>query len=91
MSKKKNTNPNRVPVSKADINKAKNQATSEAMNRIVLLMLFILIDKHDAPQEDVQQLAGEINYYADSISRGYVKWKDIEQVVVKEYGVELPW
>lgn len=88
---KKKVNPRKVPVSQADINKAKRQATEEAMRTIVALVLFILIDKHDAPTEDIQQLASELNYYADSVARGYIKWKDVERVVFEEYGVELPW
>ena len=55
------------------------------------MVLYILIDKHDAPKEDIQQLAAEVNYYADSISQGYITWKDVERVVRDEYEVELPW
>ena len=54
-------------------------------------MLYILIEKHNAPYEDIQHLAEEVNYYADSITKGYVSWKDIEHVVVDEYDVSLPW
>lgn len=91
MSKKKKVNPRRQPVTKADLNKAKNKATTDAMRRIIYLMLYILIDKHNAPEEDILQLAEEFNYYADSVDRGYITWDDVEQVVVDEYGVELPW
>lgn len=91
MSKKKKPNPNRIPVSKADVERAKNQATSDAIRRILYLVLYILIDKHDAPKDDIHQLAAEVNYYADSISRGYITWKDVERVVRDEYEVELPW
>lgn len=89
--KKKRVNPHRKPVTQADVNRAKNEATNEAIKRICYLMLYILIEKHNAPYEDIQQLAEEVNYYADSITRGYVSWKDIEHVVVDEYDVRLPW
>lgn len=89
--KKKKVNPRRIPATQADINRAKDQATSEAIRRIVYLMLYILIDKHDAPMEDIQQLAKEINYYADSIDKDYITWKDVERVVRDEYKVYLPW
>lgn len=88
---KNKVNPRKKPATMADVNRAKNQATTEAMHRTLLLMLFVLIDKHDAPFEDIQQLAKEVNYYADSIGRGYVKWADIERVVEHEYEVILPW
>lgn len=75
----------------ADLNKAKSKATTDAMRRIIYLMLYILIDKHNAPEEDILQLAEEFDYYSDSISSGYISWRDVEQVVVEEYGVEVPW
>lgn len=89
--KKKKVNPRRVPATQADIERAKNQATSDAIRRIVYLMLYILIDKHEAPKEDIHQLAEEVNYYADSITNGYITWKDVERVVRDEYEVKLPW
>ena len=58
---------------------------------LYIFILFVLIDKHSASYEDIQQLASEINYYADSIIKGYVTWKDIEHTVVKDFDVQLPW
>lgn len=87
----KKVNPRRVPATKADIEKAKKDATQGALRKLLYLMLYILIDKHNAPKEDIHQLAAEVNYYADSISKGYITWKDVERVVRDEYGVTLPW
>lgn len=81
------TNPSKKPATQADVNRARR----EAMRRLLYLVLFVLIDKHDAPYEDIQQLAEEINYLADSVTRGYVTWADIERVVTDDYGVALPW
>lgn len=89
--KKKRTNPTKRPATFADVKRAKETATSEAIKRILYLVLYILIEKHEAPYEDIQQLASEVNYYADSITKGYVSWKDIERVVIEEYKVSLPW
>lgn len=89
--KNKKVNPRKRPATGADVEKAKKYATNEAIKRILYLVLYILIEKHDAPYDDIQQLAQEINYYADSITNGYVSWKDIERVVVDEYKVSLPW
>ena len=88
---KKKTNPRRQPVTMADVERAKTKATEEALRRMIYLVLYILIDKHQAPAEDISQLADEVNYYADSIRQGYVTWKDIERVVRDEYHVQLPW
>ena len=91
MSKKKikKKNPNKKPTTEADIIKAKRQATYEAMERVLMLVLYVLVDKHDAPKEDIQQLANEVNYMADSVSKGYVSWRDIEHVLLDEYEIEL--
>jgi hypothetical protein len=75
----------------ADVNRAKKAATTEAMRRMIYLMLYVLIDKHQAPREDIRQFAEEINYYADSVKNRYITWKDIEHVVKEEYEVYLPW
>lgn len=87
----KKTNPRRQPATMADINRAKTAATTEAMRRMIYLMLYVLIDKHQAPREDIKQFAEEINYYADSVKNRYITWKDIEHVVKEEYEVYLPW
>lgn len=89
MSKK--VNPRRRPASQADVEKAKREATVESMKRVLYLILFLLIDKHGAPLEDIQQLAREVNDEADSVASGEIKWKDIEWVVEEEYDVHLPW
>lgn len=60
-----------------------------AMDRVTNLFLFILKDKHDAPKEDVQQFAKEIDYYADSIRKGLLTWKDVEYAVRTEYEIDV--
>lgn len=84
-------NPRRRPATQADVEKAKREATVEAMRRVLYLILFLLIDKHGALMEDIQQLAKEVNEEADSVASGEIKWKDIEWVVEEEYDVHLPW
>lgn len=87
----KKTNPRRVPVrvTEADIRRIKAEATSAAMKKAILLMLYVLVDKHDASKEDLNQFAGEINYAADSVKSGFVNWNDIEKVLLDEYEIEL--
>lgn len=89
--KKPKKNPRTRPATQADVKKAKSEATTEAMRRVLYLMLYVLIDKHDAPVEGIQQLAGEVNYCADSIAKRVCLMRDIERVVVDEYGVKIPW
>lgn len=51
-------------------------------------MLYVLIDKHDAPMEDVQQLAAELNHAAECVAEGYVTWAGVRRML-KEYNVEV--
>ena len=51
-------------------------------------MLYVLIDKHAAPMDDVQQLATELNHAAECVAEGYVTWPDIRRIL-KEYDVEV--
>ena len=87
MSRKMNTR--RRPATEADIKRAKAQAMDEAMQTILYMVLYVLVDKHGATHEEIAQLAAEVNYVADSISRGYIKWQDIMHTLEDEYDVHL--
>ena len=59
---KKKTNPRRKPATQADVKKAKHKAAEEAVRLVVYMVLYVLIDKHNAPQEDIQQLARNVRW-----------------------------
>ena len=81
-------NPRRVPRTEADVTAAYAKGVTEGLNRGIELMLYVLIDKHAAPIDDVQQLAAELNHAAECVAEGYVAWSDIRQML-KEYDVEV--
>nr|DAU71717.1 MAG TPA: hypothetical protein [Caudoviricetes sp.] len=81
-------NPRRVPRTEADVTAAYAKGVTEGLNRGIELMLYVLIDKHAAPMDDVQQLAAELNHAAECVAEGYVAWSDIRQML-KEYDVEV--
>lgn len=81
-------NPRRVPRTQKDVDTAFDRGVAEGLNRGVELMLYVLIDKHAAPMDDVQQLARELNHAAECVAEGYVTWSDIRQML-KEYDVEV--
>lgn len=64
------TNPRRIPRTQADVDKAYSNGIVEGLNRGIDLMLYVLIDKHDAPMDDVQQLAGGAKPCRSMRSRG---------------------
>ena len=80
------TNPRKSPRTQADVDRAYGDGITDGLNRGIDLMLYVLIDKHDAPMEDLQQLAGELNHAAQCVAEGYISWSDIRQML-KEYDV----
>ena len=73
----KKTNPRNRPVSEADVKRAKKQAQD------------VLIDKHGYTHDQIKAVQDDLNYLADSVAKGYVKWNDIAQVLEDEYDVHL--
>lgn len=81
-------NPRRIPRTQRDVDAAYDAGIAEGLNRGIELMLYVLIDKHAASMDDVQQLGRELNHAAECVADGYVTWPDIRQML-KEYDVEV--
>lgn len=81
-------NPRRIPRTQRDVDAAYDAGIAEGLNRGIELMLYVLIDKHAAPMEDVQQLARELNHAAECVAESYITWPDIRQML-REYDVEV--
>ena len=85
----KRTNPRRIPCTKADVDRAEKEGQLFGMEFMATLTLWILLDKHNAPDEDVQVLNEEIRYLCDSINRGYVSYPDIRRAMRDEHNTEV--
>lgn len=81
-------NPRRIPRTQRDVDVAYDAGITEGLNRGIELMLYVLIDKHAAPMDDVQRLARELNHAAECVTEGYITWPDIRQML-REYDVEV--
>lgn len=81
-------NPRRIPRTQRDVDAAYGAGIAEGLSRGIELMLYVLIDKHAAPMDDVQQLARELNHAAECVAEGYITWPDIRQML-REYDVEV--
>lgn len=88
MSKNK-TNPRRLPVSQADLNKAKDMAMTSAIQASYAIIFTVLRDKHDWDIEQLKAIWQEINELSDSLAKGYVKIKDLLWVLDKEAGIVI--
>lgn len=87
--KKKKTNPRRLPVSMADVMKAKDEAMAEAIQAAYAIIFTVLRDKHDYTVEQLNELWHEINDLSDSLAKGYVKVKDLLWVLKEEAGIKI--
>lgn len=86
---KRNTNPRKIPKTQADVDRAEAKGRLFGMEFMGNLILWILADKHDAPDEDMNQLTKEINYLCSSINEGYVSYPDICRALREEHNTEF--
>ena len=80
-AKKKKVNPRRKPATWADVEKAHHEIDAAAMRHAIELVLYLLVDKHGAPKEDVKELNREISYTAELINENKLSWTYIEKVL----------
>lgn len=82
---KPKTNPRRRPATQADVEAAR----VDGIEKGLLLCIWTLIDKGIIQPTQIQALAAGVDSTADSISQGYVKWRDIERTLAEEYKIEV--
>ena len=87
-AKKKKINPRRKPATFADVEKGVKLGTDIGVKQAIKMCLYILLDKHNAPKEDVKKLAGEIEWLAGHINARKISWNDVDKVL-KENEVEV--
>lgn len=84
----KKINPRRRPATGADVKKALREGIGVGVNYAIKICLYILLDKHGAPAEDVQELSKEMEWLAGHIESGGISWNDVDRVL-KENCVEV--
>lgn len=89
MKKKKKPNPRNIPVNMADLERAKKQAFSEAIDTAWAIIFTVLRDKEGHGGEDLQRIWNGVNDLSDSIRKGYVNVPDMKNVLKQEEGCVL--
>lgn len=86
MSKKKKTkvNPNRIPVSKAELERAKVEAVEQAIEQVSIVYFSVLCDKYGWSVEQLSDLWEKVNYLSDSIGAGDVTLADLRHTLREE-------
>lgn len=86
---KKRVNPNRRPVTQADVIRARTEGVAFGVKKAYSMALNVLRDKEGFSLEDLQRFAAEMNYLADSIENNYVSVKDLENTLLDEESIRI--
>lgn len=86
---KKQTNPNKVPKTQADVDRAYSKGMDFGCEFALNLVLYVLKDKHDAPDDDILQLRDEFMYVVDSVAKNYLTYNDIVAALDDDYGLAV--
>ena len=84
-------NPKRIPCTQADVDRAYRAGQLAGFKFCMVNTLWILVDKHDAPAEDIAVFNDDMDYLLDSIIKGYVSFADIEHYLDKDYDWRFKW
>ena len=87
--KKKHTPARNIPVSKADVERAKKLAADEGVKLAMVIFLSVLLDKEGYDKERLQQVWKYIEDRSQAITDGYVSVNDLYKVLRDEYEVVL--
>ena len=87
--KKKHTPARNIPVSKADVERAKKQAADEGVKLAMVIFLSVLLDKEGFDKEGLQRVWKHIEDRSEAITKGYVSVNDLYKVLRDEYEVVL--
>ena len=83
------TNPRRKPATAVEGNRARQNGMDFGVEFGINCILYILKDKHDAPDDDIKQLRDEFMYLMDSIAKKYVSYSDITKTLSGEYDLSV--
>ena len=82
-------NPRRRPATQADVNRAAQRATNDALAASAAIFLTVLCDKENADAEVIQRVWQEMQELSQSIIDGYVSVSDLKDTLSNEYGVDI--
>ena len=87
--KKPKPNPRNKPATMMDVKKAKVQATEQAIIFTKIITFQGLLDEGVLKPEDVKRGWDRVVKLSESINEGYVKYEDMCNAMIDEYGIDL--
>lgn len=82
-------NPRTIPRTQADVDRAFKEGTDFGLEFCLNLVLYVLKDKHDAPDEDIMKLRDEFMYVIDSVAKKYLSYNDIVRALKSDYDLAV--
>ena len=88
-AKKKKTNPTRLPVSQADLKRAKQETAVHVTNFVWGIVFTVLRDKEGYDLDGLRRVWDEVERLAESVHEGRCTISDLKDILKKEEGVLL--
>lgn len=79
------TNPRKIQRTEEDCRRAETRGIDMGVRQCLKMVLYILLDKHDAPADDVQQLSEEVGWLAAMIANGKLSWSFVDKVLKENH------
>jgi len=88
MSNKKKVNPRKRPATMADIKRAKEVATVNALATAETIFLTVMLDKYDQA-ENIRSIWADIIKLSEEVKEKRVSIVDMLNVLETEYGIDI--
>lgn len=85
----KKVNPRKRPCSVADLNRAKDKATREAVHLAMAIFLMVLKDDFDFTLEQVQHAWDRLDKLSEEVAEHRINARDLIDTLRDEYGIDL--
>ena len=82
-------NPRNIPRTQADVDRAYSDGMDFGCEFALNVVLYVLKDKHDAPDEDIMQFRDEFMYVIDSVAKKYLSYSDIQRALSEDYDLTV--
>lgn len=89
MSRDKKVNPQKIPATLYDVERARREGRYEGFNGLMSMFLWVASEDFGFTDGDLEKLQQRILYYCSEISAGRLKLADIISALKEEHGITI--
>ena len=89
MAQKLKVNPHKIPKTQADVDRAEQHGREFGIEFALTIALYVLKDKHDAPDDEILQFRDEFMYVIESLNEWYLSYADIQRALKSDYDLTV--